>query len=565
MRAIIAALLTSASLAAQSVAQVADRPVIRGALGTTLDQYLQRAALSGFSGVVLVEWHDTVVLHRAYGWLNARHLVPPTVATGFAISSNTKMFSGALTAVLASQGRLRLSDSIGRYLPDVPEDKRGITIHQLLTHSAGLADTYAAESSSTLDGVRRILATPLVHGIGERWEYSNDGFHLLEAILEVAGRKPIDALRRELLFTPAGMRSTGTDGSDVFWPTVAAGQNLLTGEADARRGASTATLGRVGLRSTAADLHRWSRAWRSGAVLGVAYRDSVARGWVPVRHGVAQAYGAFALTTPLGAAIRMGGNDTPAGNTSEYRLYTEANGFLAILNNSMWDATPYIRRVRDGIEAILQGVPPAPLPDVRAPMASDARALIGTYRAGSRATIVVWNHGTQLLIGAEGQDAIDVLLPPDSLYDRARRAAYTRRAATLLTRAMHGPSDPLLDDAVSAARRRIGDITAWDTLGTAPTPADDDATGTTYVRLRGRAAAATIRIVWSDSTIAFVLAGTPRPYLPLLRRADGAFVGHDFFAGRSTTLSVSSPSAERRAQSMRVGEAGEQTVFVRRQ
>ena len=276
MRAIIAGLLTSASLAAQSVAQVAERPVVRGALGTTLDQYLQRAALSGFSGVVLVAWHDTVVLHRAYGWLDARHLVPLTVATGFAISSNTKMFSGVLTAILASQGRLRLSDSIGRYLPDVPEDKRGITIHQLLTHSAGLADTYAAESSSTLDGVRRILATPLVHDIGEKWEYSNDGFHLLEAILEVAGRKP-------------------------------------------------------------------------------------------------------------------------------------------------------------------------------------------------------------------------------------------------------------------------------------------------YVRLRGRAAAATIRIVWSDSTIAFVLAGTPRPYLPLLRRADGAFVGHDFFAGRSTTLSVSSRSAELRAQSIRVGKAGEQSVFVRRQ
>lgn len=536
---------------------------MHGALGLALDRYLQRAALGGFSGAVLVEWHDTIVLHNAYGWLDARRTRRPTLATGFAISSNTKMFSGALTAVLASRGRLRFADSIGRFLPDIPADKRGITIHHLLTHSSGLGDTYAAESIGTAEGVRRILATPLQHQIGAQWDYSNDGFHLLEAILEAAGGKPIDALRRQLLFAPAGMCWTGTNRSGVRWPTIARGQNLLSGVAREQSASATFAPGRAGLRSTAADLQRWSRAWRSNIVLPSAYRDTVARGWIRVRDGVDQAYGAFSLITTLGNALRMGGNDTPAGNTSEYRLYTDANGLLVILNNSMWDATPFIRRVRDGIEAILRGVAPPPTPDIHHIGENDGRGVAGTYRATRGAAMVVWKHGDDFLVGAEGQLAIDALFPPDSLQDASRRAAYTTTTASLLDRALRGPSDPLLDTAIGAARRKIGDVIAWDTLGTAPTPPDDDATGTTYVRLRGKAGSATIRVVWSDSTIAFVLAGTPRPFLPLVKKVDGAYIGYDFLGGRETALTFMRTTPAAPVRILRVGDAQTGASFVR--
>ena len=54
------------------------------------------------------------------------------------ISSVTKQFTATSILKLTEQGLLNLRDSLSLYFKNIPEDKRDITIHQLLTHSAGL-------------------------------------------------------------------------------------------------------------------------------------------------------------------------------------------------------------------------------------------------------------------------------------------------------------------------------------------------------------------------------------------------------------------------------------------
>jgi hypothetical protein len=160
--------------------------------------------------------------------------------------------------------------------------------------------------------------------------------------------------------------------------------------------------------------------------------------------------------------------------------------------------------------------------------------------------ITVWPQGRSLLVGAEGQAAIDALFPGDSAADLARRAGYSRKAAALVTVALAGGTSPdsatvaPIRSAIQAIARDVGIIVAWDTLGTAPTPADDDGTGTTYVRLRGRRGAEVVRIVWSDDAIAAVIRGTPRPYLPVVQLADGTVAAYSFFDDRSVRLRLSS-------------------------
>src|SRR6185503_2238753 len=117
-----------------------------GAAGTRADSSPPRAAAvdsivraqvdSGFTGVVLVARGDTVILHRAYFPRGAK---PIGTGTRFNIASMTKGFTAAAILKLREAGKLSLDDSIARFLPNAPPDKRDITITQLLTHTSGIA------------------------------------------------------------------------------------------------------------------------------------------------------------------------------------------------------------------------------------------------------------------------------------------------------------------------------------------------------------------------------------------------------------------------------------------
>ncbi|MYU65761.1 serine hydrolase, partial [Streptomyces sp. SID69] len=83
---------------------------------------------------------------------------------------------------------LRVTDRIDRYLGPVPEDKRGITLHQLLTHTAGLpeglGDDY--EPVSRAEMLDEAMKARLRSVPGEEFHYSNVGYSLLAAVVEEA-------------------------------------------------------------------------------------------------------------------------------------------------------------------------------------------------------------------------------------------------------------------------------------------------------------------------------------------------------------------------------------------
>src|SRR6185436_17999657 len=90
-----------------------------------------------FSGVVLVEKDHRVLMRKAYGLADRERGIPNTPGTRFMIMSATKQFTAALIVRLAAQQRLGLHDRVSDYLPDWPPEWDAVTIHHLLTHSAG--------------------------------------------------------------------------------------------------------------------------------------------------------------------------------------------------------------------------------------------------------------------------------------------------------------------------------------------------------------------------------------------------------------------------------------------
>lgn len=91
-----------------------------------------------FMGAVLVAHGDEVVFERAYGEADLEWHIPNSMDTRFRIASITKQFTAAAILLLEEQGRLRLSDTVIEFVPDLPEAWREVTIFQLLTHTSGV-------------------------------------------------------------------------------------------------------------------------------------------------------------------------------------------------------------------------------------------------------------------------------------------------------------------------------------------------------------------------------------------------------------------------------------------
>lgn len=272
-----APLVAPVSAGAPTVTDTIASELPKRAAGESAADYLRRAAANGFSGEVLTAVGDSVVLHAAYGIASAATGARYDTTTPTYIGSLTKQFTAAAILKLADEGRLSVYDSIGKFLRGVPRDKAGITLDQLLTHSAGIPDTigerYGDSFLSRDDFVRRALAAPL-DTPSHVFSYSTSGYALLAAIVELASGERYEDYLRTHLFRPAGLTHTGYVLTPAMMQEVAharrgtqdlgAPQSRKTWTVD---GPTWALRGGGGMLSTAADLFRWYRAVRGGKVL----------------------------------------------------------------------------------------------------------------------------------------------------------------------------------------------------------------------------------------------------------------------------------------------------------
>ncbi len=111
------------------------------ALAARIDSYLTAGVVNGFSGAVLVAKNGAIILNKGYGLANKKEGIRNTPTTVFDIGSNTKQFTATAIMKLVELGKLKTTDRLDSCFDGLPSDKRDITVHQLLTHSAGLIDT----------------------------------------------------------------------------------------------------------------------------------------------------------------------------------------------------------------------------------------------------------------------------------------------------------------------------------------------------------------------------------------------------------------------------------------
>jgi CubicO group peptidase (beta-lactamase class C family) len=255
-----------------------------------LEDRMAVEALEGFSGSVLVQRDGEVVLSRGYGWADREHRYPNDEDTIYAIGSTPIDFTKAGILLLAQEGGLRLDDPLARWIENVPEDKRAITIEHLMTGRSGLRDFHDVPGDRDPDhawidrdeAVRRVFAGDLLFEPGTSRQHSHSAWVLLAAVIEIASGRTYPEFTRERLFEPAGMSDTRFFGEEYPEERMAIGYGSRS-DGDVNAPAywgptSWLVMGSGGQVSTVLDLHRWNRTLRGGEILT---GDWLERYWSP--------------------------------------------------------------------------------------------------------------------------------------------------------------------------------------------------------------------------------------------------------------------------------------------
>ena len=240
----------------------------------------------GFSGVVLVERQGTVEFLEAYGYADRRQKIRNTPDTRFEMASITKPFTAAAILKLQDQGKLKTSDLIDRYIGPLPPPKNLATIHHLTLHQAGLVVKGAVLSSdSREDFLRGVRTTPAESKPGDQYRYTNVGYGVLGAIIEiVSGTNYNDYVRNEILL-PLGLKEAYFRDETV--PGLALGYQKPPNDPEPAPSDPKAPWdhGAGGMMISVPDLHTAFKGLRSGKVLSKASLETMFHPWPEEGYG----------------------------------------------------------------------------------------------------------------------------------------------------------------------------------------------------------------------------------------------------------------------------------------
>jgi CubicO group peptidase (beta-lactamase class C family) len=206
-------------------------------LHRAMDRTVEDGSHAGY--ILLLARDGKIVDWRAHGVRSVASKEPLAKDDIVRIFSMTKLFTSVGVLMLMEEGRLKLDDPVGLYLPALKNPKvfaggtaeapvlveaqRPVTIRDLLTHTSGYYYDFTAgpllpfyqkaqvfEAQDLDDFVSRVATLPLAQQPGTAYRYSI-ATDLLGAVLEKASGQKLDAFLEQRICRPLGLKDTG------FW------------------------------------------------------------------------------------------------------------------------------------------------------------------------------------------------------------------------------------------------------------------------------------------------------------------------------------------------------------
>jgi CubicO group peptidase (beta-lactamase class C family) len=357
------------------------QPRLSDSLARRIDSVFTAVDRTASPGCALAIYRDgEIVYSRGYGMASLEFGVAISPRTVFDIGSTSKQFAATAIALLAQDGKLSIDDDVRRFIPELPQYARPVTLRMLLNHTSGLRDYLTlfrlrgvnmdgvTGDAEALDVILRQRQTNFVPGA--EWTYSNSGYFLLSQVVKrVTGETMARFLERRV-FVPLGMRDTHMH--DDHTRIV---RNRATGyEPHPQRGFAVAMSGfeQTGdgaVNTTVEDLLKWDRNFYTPSVGGERLlNDLQTRGRLTDGTELDYALGLFVQDYRGLRNVRHGG--AWAGYRAELSRFPTARTSVACLCN-LGSLNPSVLadRVSDIVLAELLGErrAPAPRPGVTAP------------------------------------------------------------------------------------------------------------------------------------------------------------------------------------------------------
>ena len=238
-----------------------------------------------------------LVFTKSYGIANLETDTPMSESSVFQIASVTKPFTASAIMMLAASGKLRLDDSVGKFVAQAPPAWSGLTVRHLLTHTAGIAPgaivRVGADGRITMrEGIplldipaplalRSIAESPVLFQPGARVMYCDACYVVLGGVIERASGQTYHEFMQSQLFGPLQMSTASILDR---WRIVRGSVPVYT-----LRNGEIAPWGRdsryelnsfAGITATVADIAKWDIALRAGRVVP---REALEEMWTPAK------------------------------------------------------------------------------------------------------------------------------------------------------------------------------------------------------------------------------------------------------------------------------------------
>ena len=307
-----------------------------------LQALLDELVAAGASGALAVVDDGQRTWRVASGAARLQPRQPLTVDARFRVGSMTKSFVAVAALQLVAQGRLRLDDTVERWLPGLVPDGQDITLRMLLNHTSGLFDFTADEAflaEVLADPTKRwspyeLIAVanrhPPTFPPGAGWSYSNTGYIVAGLMIETASGRDLEWLIRHRIIKPLRLNhTTFPTGPNIpgyhahgYLPPSLTG----AGYQEVTRISPSAVWAAGAMISNAADLRTFYEALLGGRLLPPAELGQMLT-TVPVAPGFDYGLGIYAEQYPCGTA--WGHNGAILGYLSW--AYTDRSGRRSVV------------------------------------------------------------------------------------------------------------------------------------------------------------------------------------------------------------------------------------------
>ena len=223
----------------------------------------------------VISRHGRTIFSKAWGMADLEHNAALTTQSPIEIGSVSKQFTAACILLLEQQGKLSLDDDVRKYIPELPDYGRPITIRSMIHHLSGLKDWEAIVLMAGQpvgarvydnDDVLDILCRQhtLSNKPGDEYLYSNSNYNLLAMVVKRASGMDLAEFSRKYIFEPAGMTHTRwRDNFREVVPGRAVAYEYRNHQYFADMPYENA-YGNGGMLSTAEDLSAWNNYYWSG-------------------------------------------------------------------------------------------------------------------------------------------------------------------------------------------------------------------------------------------------------------------------------------------------------------